>query len=84
MDYLHQQAVDKLGRGPLRRSSDLHGEEGMPGVGTNKGGWGPPVLEVTGCDWSQQRALPTVRSKQDTKGKKDLQLYRLKCNNIGK
>lgn len=48
MDYLHQQALDKLGRGPLRRSSDLHGEEGMPGVGTNNGGWGPPVLEVTG------------------------------------
>lgn len=23
-------------------------KEGMPGVGTNKGGWGPPVLEVTG------------------------------------
>lgn len=45
---LHQQALDKLGRGPLRRSSDLHGEEGMPGVATKKGGWGPPVLEATG------------------------------------
>lgn len=45
---LHQQALDKLGQGPLRRSSDLHGEEGMPGVATKKGGWGPPVLEATG------------------------------------